>query len=90
MDLPFSEELNDGYHVRTFLKDLNENELKWHWDAEDRIVICEHDTDWKFQYDNELPIPIEKNTPLFIENGQYHRIVKGTGDLTLKVRKLVS
>ena len=90
MELPFSEELKEGFHVRTFSSDLNETELKWHFDEEDRIVICEHDTDWQFQMDDELPISIKKNTPIYINEGVYHRIIKGTGDLTVKVKKLNS
>ena len=86
--LPFKEELTNGYHVRTFTSDLNESELKWHWDGEDRIVVCEHDTDWQFQMDNELPTRIEKNIPIFIPEGRYHRILKGNGDLIVKVKKI--
>lgn len=89
MSLPFRENLIEGFHVRTFSSDLTETELKWHFDEEDRIVFCENETDWMFQMDNELPIKIEKNTPIFIPEGQYHRIIKGTGDLTVKVKKLV-
>ena len=52
MELPFSEKINNGVYIRTFSSDLNENELKWHFDEEDRIVICENNTDWLFQFDN--------------------------------------
>jgi hypothetical protein len=88
MDFPFIEELKEGFHIRTFTSDLSEMELKWHFDEEDRVVICEDDTDWMFQIDDELPISIKKNTPIFIPEGMYHRIIKGTGDLTVKVKKL--
>ncbi len=85
---PFKEQLKDGFHVRTFSEDLSEMDLKWHFDNEDRIVLCEGETDWLFQMDNELPIKIEKNTPIFIPEGEYHRIIKGTGNLTVKVKKI--
>lgn len=88
MELPFSEKINNGFHIRTFSSDLNENELKWHFDEEDRIVICENETDWLFQYDNELPITIKKNKPIFIQKNIYHRIIKGTNNLKLKIKKL--
>ena len=88
MELPFSEKINNGFHIRTFSSDLNENELKWHFDEEDRIVICENETDWLFQYDNELPITIDKNEPIFIQKNIYHRIIKGTNNLKLKIKKL--
>jgi len=87
MDFPFKEEQQDGFHIRTFSSDLSEMELKWHFDKEDRTVICEYDTDWLFQIDDELPINIKKNTPIFIPEGTFHRIIKGTGDLVVKVKK---
>jgi hypothetical protein len=89
-NLPFKEEQQEDYYIRTFSSVLNETELKWHFDEEDRVVICEHDTDWMFQMDNEIPIQIKKNTPIFIHEGTYHRIIKGTGDLTVKVKKLIN
>lgn len=88
MTLPFVEELKEGFHIRTFSSDINETELKWHFDEQDRIVICEEETDWLFQMDNSLPVKIVKNTPIFIPEGEYHRIIKGTGDLTVKVKKM--
>ena len=88
MELPFSEKINNGFYIRTFSSDLNENELKWHFDEEDRIVICENNTDWLFQFDNELPITINKNEPIFIQKNIFHRIIKGTNNLKLKIKKL--
>jgi hypothetical protein len=88
MELPFSEKINNGFYIRTFSSDLNENELKWHFDEEDRIVICENNTDWLFQFDNELPITINKNEPIVIQKNIYHRIIKGTNNLKLKIKKL--
>ena len=87
MDYPFKEEKQNDFYIRTFSSDLSEMELKWHFDEQDRTVICEHDTDWMFQMDNELPIIIKKNTPIFIPEGTYHRIIKGSGDLVVKVKK---
>jgi hypothetical protein len=88
MDFPFKEELKNGFHIRTFSSQINETELKWHFDMEDRLVVCENDTDWMFQIDNQLPIKIKKDNPIFIPEGEYHRIIKGIGDLTIKVKKL--
>jgi hypothetical protein len=86
-EFPFKEQLIEGYHIRTFSSELTEMELKWHFDEQDRTVICEYETDWMFQMDNKLPIKIKKNTPIFIPEGTYHRIIKGTGDLIVKVKK---
>ena len=88
MDLPFEEQIKEGFHIRTFSSDLNESELKWHFDEEDRFVVCEQETDWLFQMDDQLPTKIEKNKPIFIPEGEYHRIIKGTGNLVVKVLKI--
>jgi hypothetical protein len=84
--LPFIEnkESNNTY-IRIFSKDTDEYDLKWHWDEEDRTVQCLEKTDWEFQFDNELPISFEKE--IFIPKGVIHRIIKGSGDLKLKVIK---
>jgi hypothetical protein len=87
-DLPFLENIKDGYNIRTFRSNLTDMDLKWHFDEEDRIVVCTEDTDWLFQMDNELPVKIDRNTSIFIPEGKYHRIIKGTGDLTVKVKKI--
>lgn len=86
--LPFRENIEDGFNIRVFDSNIDEMELKWHFDEEDRIVVCEHLTNWSFQMDDELPIKIPHNTPIFIPKGIYHRIIKGDGDLTVKVKKI--
>ena len=87
MKLPFIQENFDNYLIRTFSKDVETDELKWHFDNENRKVTILEGTDWEFQMDDELPITIKKNTPIFIPEGTYHRIIKGTGDLIVKVKK---
>lgn len=68
---------------RTFSKDTPPEELVWHMDDEDRTITPLNPTDWLFQFDNELPIPIEGN--IRIPKHEIHRIIKGTGDLDLKI-----
>ena len=86
MDFPFDEHIEDGYNIRTFSKDTDSMELVWHRDKEDRIVESVGETDWLIQIDNELPKPLIGNT--IIPKGVYHRIIKGSGDLTVRVKKL--
>lgn len=83
---PFRENKeSDNTYIRIFSKDIDEYDLKWHWDEEDRIVQCLEKTDWEFQFDNELPISFEKE--IFIPKGVMHRIIKGNGDLKLRIIK---
>ena len=84
---PYSEKQENGYIIREFLENTPSFEFVWHRDKEDRIVQATHDTDWQFQLDNDIPRTLQKNK-LFIPKETYHRLIKGTGDLTLKIYKL--
>ncbi len=87
MELPFLETKKNNIYYRTFNKNTNDHDLKWHTDNEDRIIVSENKTDWMIQFDNELPIPITENKPIFIKKDRYHRLIKGSDDLTLKLKK---
>jgi len=81
---PFIEEkLNEKEVIRKFSSDVDEMELKWHWDREDRTIIPMCDNDWLFQFDNNLPVPINKK--IDIPAGTIHRAIKGSTDLVIKV-----
>lgn len=86
--LPFQEMVDNGFYIREFSSNVNENELKWHYDGEDRIVVCEHETDWQLQMDNSIPETIKKNKQYFIPKGIYHRVIKGNNNLKVKIKKL--
>ena len=87
-NFPFEEKLIDGFYIRTFSSNLNEMELKWHWDEQDRIVTPLHETDWMLQLDNELPFKLIEGNDYYIPVGVYHRVIKGNGDLKIKVKLL--
>ena len=61
--------------------------LEWHWDEEHRVVSATHETDWGLQLDNQLPLPLILDEEVFIPAGTWHRLIKGTNDLRLKVLK---
>jgi len=79
---PYSETQKEGYIIREFSQDTPSFEFVWHRDKEDRIVEALHDTDWKFQLDNEVPQEINR---IFIPKETYHRVIKGTGNLKVKI-----
>jgi hypothetical protein len=79
---PYSELIEDGYIIREFSQDLSAFELVWHRDKEDRLVEAMHKTDWKFQLDNEVPTELNR---IFIPKETYHRVIKGTGNLKIKI-----
>lgn len=82
---PYTQETKDGYLIREFSQDTPEDDLVWHRDREDRIVEALHKTDWQFQLENELP---KELTSIFIPKETYHRLIKGSGDVQIKVTKL--
>jgi len=86
--LPFREILRQTDSIRIFPSNTEENELKWHFDNEDREITFLHNSDWKFQMDDKLPINIYEGLILTIPEGEYHRIIKGSGDLKVRVKKL--
>jgi hypothetical protein len=71
--------------TRLFTTEVLETELQWHFDLENRWVTPLCANDWYVQLDNELPAPF--TTTIFIPKGVYHRIIKGTTDLLVKVIK---
>jgi len=83
-DRPYKEIKQSNYIIREFSQNISTLELVWHRDKEDRIVQAIHDTDWLFQLDNEPPQRFTENK-LFIPKETYHRIIKGTGDLVVKI-----
>ena len=83
--LPFTEERYDGYIIRHFDPVYPEHLYKWHWDEEDRVIEVLEDSDWRFQYDNELPTPMITGVDIKIPAGTIHRIIKGTTKLSIKI-----
>ena len=87
MSRPYQEIEKDKYTIREFLSNTSSFELVWHRDKEDRYVQTTHKTDWQFQLDNKVPQRLSENK-LFIPKETYHRLIKGTGDLKVKIFKL--
>lgn len=86
MSHPYTDlEVTDSYIIREFSQDIDPIELLWHRDDENRTVEILGNTDWMVQLENQLPISI--NEPIFIPKHMWHRVIKGTGSLRLKIYK---
>jgi hypothetical protein len=86
-ELPFEESwISDKVSLRSFSPDLMDDELKWHIDMEDRVVEILNDNDWKFQFDDKLPI--EMKGVIEIKKGEWHRIIKGSTPLNVKITRI--
>ena len=87
MENPYTNiEVTDNHVIREFDENIDPIELMWHRDNEDRIVEALESTDWLLQLDDSLPIILNK--PIFIPKHMYHRVIKGTGNLLVKIIKL--
>lgn len=85
--LPFQEnKISDNTFIRVFSQNTDSGEFMWHRDREDRIIESIEPTDWKIQIDNELPKVIEGE--VFIPMGVYHRLIKGSDNLKIKLKKI--
>lgn len=88
MDLPFSQEKFENYWIRIFSKDVETDELKWHFDNENRRVTVLEGNDWMFQMDDDLPVTLKVGDIIEIPKGIYHRIKRGSNDLKIKIEFL--
>jgi len=86
MNLPFVEKfLGNNQYIREFSTKVDNRELEWHIDREDRTVEVVENTDWQFQLDNNLPQLLKET--IFIPKETYHRVIKGTGNLKVRITK---
>jgi len=65
-------EITDKYIIREFNENIDPIELMWHRDDENRLVEIIGETDWKLQ---------------LVPKHEWHRVIKGTGTLKLKIHK---
>jgi hypothetical protein len=78
-------EVTEQYIIREFNENIDPIELLWHRDDEDRTIEIIGETDWQVQLDNQLPTLL--NQRIFIPRHMWHRTIKGTGPLRIKIYK---
>lgn len=89
MSMPFKErKLADGRFARLFEANVDDAELGWHRDREDRVVEVIQGGGWSFQADNELPRPLREGDVIEIPALEWHRVIRGQGSLVVAVKKL--
>ena len=76
-------EITNKYIIREFGDDIDPIELMWHRDDQDRTIEILGETDWAIQLEDSLPISL--NERIFIKRHEWHRVIKGTGNLLLKI-----
>jgi mannose-6-phosphate isomerase-like protein (cupin superfamily) len=84
------QKLRNGATKRVISASVADKESTWHRDENDRVVVVTEGNGWSFQRDNELPISIKRGDVIHIEGGEWHRVIPGSGDLTLNIREIAA
>ena len=88
-NLPFEEvKDDDGWIIRRFSADVATEDLRWHRDGEDREIIAVESSGWALQKDNGLPQELLKSKSHSVRKGEWHRLLRGSGELVLRIKKL--
>ena len=82
---PYIQTINKNKILREFAHDTDSHELVWHRDKKDRIVRVIEGKEWKFQFDNMLPIVLHEGQEIFIPKETFHRVIKGNGNLKIEI-----
>ena len=86
MERPYYELKTFDFIYRKFTQDVEEEELVWHRDRNDRQVEVVGITDWQFQFEDSIPQQLQDS--IFIPKDTYHRLIKGTGNLDIRILEL--
>jgi hypothetical protein len=81
-------QIDNNIVIRTFKESTDSEDFMWHRDQEDRIVEAFNINNWQIQLEDQLPINLRYGESITIPKGVWHRLIKGTGDLQVKIKKL--
>ena len=94
MTNPYKEEIQEQqgtgrrYVLRTFDESVEQDDLVWHRDTTSRKVHVLSGSEWKIQHDDALPIDLEIGREYYIPKMQYHRLIKGEGNLVIRIENI--
>jgi len=71
--------------IRVFREDVREEDLIWHRDLKDRTLVVLEGFGWQLQIDNEQPMDLLEGHSYSIDKMEFHRIIKGEGDLVIRI-----
>jgi hypothetical protein len=84
---PYTENsLDETARIRTFA-DVDEAELIWHRDRENRKVTVLEGKEWFLQIDDCLPVPLNVNEVHEIPKMVFHRLIKGKDSLRIRIEE---
>lgn len=82
---PYSESRKHNTITRKFSIDVDDEELVWHRDHDERRVTVIEGSGWRLQMDNQLPTVLKQGDKFTIPENTYHRILKGYTDLVVEI-----
>ena len=82
---PYFDTRLDNTIYRRFEGKVLKEDLVWHRDQNDRQIIVKESHGWQLQLDDELPQDLVEGETYFIKAEQYHRLIKGQGDLVIEI-----
>jgi len=94
MSKPYTEkfEVQHGtdrkYIIRTFEDSVDTEELVWHRDTTNRKIHILSGSGWQLQMDDSLPTTLEMGKVYFIPRETYHRVIKGEGNLVIRIENI--
>lgn len=75
--------------LRTFDPNKSDEEYVWHVDLEDREIEIIEGEGWQFQFQDCLPLLLEKGMVFIVQGYEYHRLIKGITPLKCRIYKNV-
>lgn len=85
---PYTDHTTGQIVIREFDANMDPMELIWHEDQEDRIVEVLTGNGWQFQFDEDIPFEMVTGDKIDIPKGFLHRVIKGRGNLRVRITKL--
>jgi len=79
--------IHENMFLREFSVNIKDEDLEWHRDADDREIEVLSGKNWKFQYDNCLPVIIKPGDKISVKKNEWHRIIKGSTTLVVEIKE---
>jgi len=82
-------QIDENTFIRVFTDEIDDHHFDWHRDKKDRHVKILHvNSDWLFQFDNQLPFLLQEYQEFLIKKEEYHKLHKGKGKLILIIKEV--
>lgn len=83
---PYTQQYISEYSFRRiFNESVDAEELVWHRDRKTRTIKIIKSNGWEFQQDNKLPVLLKEGDIINVNAFEYHRILKGDGELIVEI-----